>query len=77
MISPSVESIGQNVTEGERKREKREENKVYECVMDIDGRNGVGERRSSGAISVTSHLTAQCFNGQRLVRGQRKRRVEL
>lgn len=32
--------------------------------MDRDGGNCVGERRWSGAISVTSYLTAQCFNGQ-------------
>lgn len=42
--------------------------------MDRDGGNGVGDRRWSGAISVTSHLIAQCFTGQRLVR---KKRVKL
>lgn len=77
MISPPVRSIGQSVTEGGRKSEKAEERELYKCVMDRDGGNRVGERRWSGAISVTSHLTAQCFNGQRMVRGQRKRRVKL
>lgn len=55
--------------EDEGEREGRD---VYECVMDKDGGNCVGERRWSGAISVTSHLTAQCFNVRRLVRGQRE-----
>lgn len=71
MVYSPVRSIGQSVTEGERKREKTEERKVYECVIDRDGGNCVGERRWSGAISLTSHLTAQCFNGQHLVRGQK------
>lgn len=46
-------------------------------MIDTDEENRGGKRRWSVAISVTSHLTAQCFNGQRLVRGQKKRRAEL
>lgn len=65
LISPAVRSEGQRVTEGGMKTE---------CVMDRDGGNCVGERRWSRAINVTSHLTAQCFNGQTL--GQRAEKEE-
>lgn len=41
--------------------------------MDRDGGDGAEGRRWRGAISVTSHLTAQCFSGRRLVRGRRER----
>lgn len=42
--------------------------------MDRDEGNCVGERRWSRAISVTSHLAAQCFNRQML--GQRAEKEE-
>lgn len=77
MISSPGGSIGQSVTEGGRKTEKREEKKEWECMMGRNWGNHGGERRWSGAISVTSHLPAQRFNGLRLVRGQRRKRVKL
>lgn len=59
-------SRGERAQEGKNVRER-------ECMMDRDGGKTVRERRWSGAISVTSHLSAQCFSAQCLVRGQRER----